>query len=215
MPRATSLTVEDDGSGNPEEILGLVFDPFLTTKDVGSGSGLGLSMVYGFAMQSGEIHSELGEGTRLVIHLPKSPAPPSSQAAREVATARPSGHGETILVVEDDPHVQALSLMLLERLGYKTLSASDGASALTLLDDHEPIRLLFTDIALPGGMSGVELADQALSSEPGLRVLYTSGYTEKGLGLGALPPVSALIKKRFTREELSRRIDEALNPPHA
>jgi len=113
--------------------------------------------------------------------------------------------------VEDDPNVQALSLMLLERWGSKTRSASDGASALDLLEDDEHIDLLFTDVALPGGMSGVELADKARSSEPELRVLYTSGYTEKGLGLGALPPASALIRKPFTREELSRRIDEALH----
>ena len=209
-----TLTVADNGSGITEEILGQVFDPFFTTKDVGKGSGLGLSMVYGFAMQSGgavEIHSEVGEGTRVVIHLPKSSEPRSTETEQDIVTAQPLGHGETILVVEDDPDVQALSLMLLERLGYKTRAASDGASALDLLEHDKRIDLLFTDVALPGGMSGVELADRARSSEPDLRVLYTSGYTEKGLGLGALPPASALIRKPFTRMELSRRIDEALH----
>ena len=165
-----TLTVADNGSGITEEILGQVFDPFFTTKDVGKGSGLGLSMVYGFAMQSGgavEIHSEVGEGTQVVIHLPKSSGPRSTETEKEIVTAQPLGHGETILVVEDDPHVQALSLMLLERLGYKTLSASDGASALDLLEDDERVDLLFTDVALPGGMSGVKLADEALHRRTG------------------------------------------------
>lgn len=208
-----TLTVADNGTGISEEILAKVFDPFFTTKDVGSGSGLGLSMVYGFVMQSDgsvEIQSELGQGTSVVIHLPRSLAPRPKLVEREIKTAQPRGQGQTILVVEDDPHVQALSLTLLERMGYKTLSASDGATALRLLEDEPSIDLLFTDIALPGGMSGVELADRALSHEPGLRVLYTSGYTEKALGVEALTRVSSLLKKPFTRDELSRRIDEVM-----
>ena len=208
-----TLTVTDNGTGISEEILGQVFDPFFTTKDVGSGSGLGLSMVYGFVMQSDgsvEMHSELGEGTSVVIHLPRSLGSRPQVVEREIETVKRRGQGQTILVVEDDPHVQELSLTLLERMGYKTLYASDGATALRLLEDEHSIDLLFTDIALPGGMSGVELADRALSHEPGLSVLYTSGYTEKSLGVEALTRVSSLLKKPFTREELSRRIDEVL-----
>ena len=139
-----TLTVADTGTGIPEEILAQVFDPFFTTKDVGHGSGLGLSMVYGFVTQSDggvQIQTEPGEGTSVILHLPRSLSSSRPQLEPRLRGSQPRGNGEMILVVEDDPSVQALSLALLERIGYKTLPASDAMTALDLLDAEEEIDL--------------------------------------------------------------------------
>ncbi|MBI5263116.1 MAG: response regulator [Bradyrhizobium sp.] len=207
------IAVTDTGQGIPAEIRDRVFEPFFTTKGVGRGTGLGLSMVYGFARQSGgtvKIDSEEGRGTVIRLYLPRA----TGQAAVEVEPVRApiatSAH-EKILVVEDDPLVRGYVIAQLGSLGYKTLSASDGAAALALVDQGAQFDLLFTDVIMPGGMNGRQLADAVLKRRPGVRVLYTSGYTENTIAHhGQLDPGIALLKKPYRKSELARKIREVL-----
>ncbi|PDT91389.1 hybrid sensor histidine kinase/response regulator [Bradyrhizobium sp. Y36] len=212
------VAVSDTGHGIPADIRERVFEPFFTTKDVGRGTGLGLSMVYGFARQTGgtvAIESEEGQGTVMRLFLPRSKgeAPAKSAPVQPLATAR--GH-ETILVVEDDPLVQGYVIAQLGSLGYRTLVAGDGASALALVDQGARFDLLFTDIIMPGGMNGRELADAVRLRRPGVRVLFTSGYTDDTIvHEGHLDPGVALLGKPYRKSELSEKIREVLagDPP--
>ncbi|MGV7216284.1 ATP-binding protein [Bradyrhizobium sp. UFLA05-112] len=207
------IAVADSGHGIPADIRDRVFEPFFTTKGVGRGTGLGLSMVYGFAKQTGgtvAIDSEEGRGTVVKLFLPRSVGRMASQAGPVAAPSVPRGH-ETILVVEDDPLVQGYVIAQLGSLGYRTLVASDGAAALALVGQGIKFDLLFTDIIMPGGMNGRELAEAIRERRPDVRVLYTSGYTDDAIvHEGHLDPGIALLRKPYRKSELSQMIREVL-----
>jgi PAS domain S-box-containing protein len=210
------LAVSDTGTGMPPEVAARAFEPFFTTKPKGQGTGLGLSQVYGFIKQSGgqvKISSEPGQGTNVRLYLPRlatGEAHDESAAARApVPTARP---GETILVVEDDEDVRAHSIEILRELGYRVASARDGASALSRLAADRDIRLLFTDIGLPGELNGRELAEEARRRHPALRVLFTTGYARDAMLLeGKLGAGVQLVAKPFTYSALAAKIRSALD----
>lgn len=210
----TMVAVSDTGAGIRPRDLPRVFDPFFTTKEKGKGTGMGLAMVYGFARQSGGhvgIYSELGQGTTVRLYLPRATA---AVPAAEPAPPEPAvrGGSETVLVVEDDDTVRLLACRELEILGYRVLSAGSVAEALTRIEQGEAVDLLFTDIVMPGGLSGRELADAALRLRPGLPVLFTSGYTENAIvHHGRLDPGVLLLSKPYRRVELSRAVRGALD----
>ena len=213
------LRVADTGSGIPEDLLCRVFDPFFTTKPQGSGTGLGLSMVYGFVQQSGgqvDIASELGRGTSLFIYLPvhEGHALPSENAppAEDSPTA---GAGQTVLVVDDEPSVRILVAEVLNDLGYKALEASDGVSALAMLSSDLKINLLITDVGLPGGINGRQLVDAARAFRPTLKALFITGYAEQSVLNSSLENAIEILSKPFSLEELSRRIGDILSQPAA
>jgi PAS domain S-box-containing protein len=204
------LSVSDNGSGMEPGVLERVFEPFFTTKEVGEGSGLGLSMVYGFVKQSGghvEIDSEPGRGTSVRVFLPK--APESDAVAEKVTLEEPEprGQGETVLVVEDDAAVRRLTVNILTSLGYRTVEAGAGEAALAALDDRPEIDLLLSDFMLPGGMNGAELVREATLRRPGLKVLLMSGYAaarparEPGLDSDA-----EMIRKPYQKPALARHL---------
>jgi PAS domain S-box-containing protein len=206
------LSVADSGQGIPAEVMRHVFEPFFTTKPVGRGCGLGLSMAYGFAKQSGGhigLDSTPGKGTTVRLLLPVAAA---SEASRPADTTRTVTSGtERILVVEDEPDVRHYVVQQLTRLGYSIAEAASGPAALIELREHGPFDLLFTDVVLPDGMSGLDLADAARTIQPDLRVLLTSGYSEEmalGDGRGDLP----LLKKPYARHELASMLRAALEP---
>ena len=212
------VAVADTGHGIPADIRDRVFEPFFTTKGVGRGTGLGLSMVYGFAKQTGgtvAIESEEGRGTVMRLFLPRSAGEAPARAGPVHAPVAARGH-ERILVVEDDPLVQGYVIAQLGSLGYRTLTASDGAAALALVDQGASFDLLFTDIIMPGGMNGRELAEAVRLRRPGVRVLYTSGYTDNTIvHEGHLDPGVALLRKPYRKADLSQKIREMLagEPP--
>lgn len=207
------VAVADTGHGIPADIRDRVFEPFFTTKGLGRGTGLGLSMVYGFAKQTGgtvAIESEEGRGTVMRLFLPRSAGEAMARTGPVAAPAPARGH-ETILVVEDDPLVQGYVIAQLGSLGYRTLTASDGATALALVDQGASFDLLFTDIIMPGGMNGRELAEAVRLRRPGVRVLYTSGYTDNTIvHEGHLDPGVALLRKPYRKADLSQKIREML-----
>ena len=209
------VQVRDDGVGMPESVLSRAFDPFFTTKGPGLGTGLGLSMVYGFVKQSGghvQLSSELGAGTTVSIYLPRSVQQANPTLPAQPLSVEARGRGQRILVVEDDPRVRPLTVRMLERLGYGVYVAEDGPMALQILQTHADIALLFTDIVLPKGMNGVELARAARALCPELPVLYTSGYTDNAvIHDGRLDPDVQLLEKPFTRAALARRMHQALS----
>jgi PAS domain S-box-containing protein len=209
------LAVSDTGTGMTPEVQRRAFEPFFTTKDTGKGSGLGLAMVYGFVKQSGghlKIYSELGHGTTIKLYLPTGGDLADLAAPAATATLpQPTGH-ETVLVVEDEEDVRALVVRLLSGLGYQVLQAGDGRKALELLQQDSPIDLLFTDVVLPGGTNGPELARVAASRRPDIKVLYTSGYTGNAIQqLDALAAEVRLISKPYRIEELARKVRCALD----
>jgi PAS domain S-box-containing protein len=204
------LAVTDTGSGMLPEVVERAFEPFYTTKTVGQGSGLGLSMVYGFVKQSGghvKIYSEPGQGTTVRIYLPRvragatEAAPPGSRPGQPVA-------GTRVLVVEDDPEVCASTLALLAAAGCDAVAVADGESALARLDAGEAYDLLFTDVVLPGAMNGGDLARAAKARQPGIKLLFTSGYTENAIvHHGRLDAGVEFIAKPYRRAELIRRLE--------
>ncbi|WOD39062.1 PAS domain S-box protein [Nodosilinea sp. E11] len=206
------VAVSDTGTGIAPEHMERVFEPFFTTKEKGKGTGLGLSMVYGFIKQSGghiKVYSELGQGTTLRMYLPRFWG--GDQAKPQRPGGAVSGGAELILLVEDDDLVRRYAQDQLTELGYRVLIADNGLAALAILRQRDDIDLLFTDVVMPGGMSGRELADQALQLRPQLRVLYTSGYTENAIvHQGRLDPGVHLLTKPYGRAELSLKIRAAL-----
>jgi CheY-like chemotaxis protein len=191
------------------EVQAHAFDPFFTTKEVGKGTGLGLSAVHGFARQSGgnaKIESTQGEGTTVYLYLPQAAAAQDGEAAAEQA-AKPS----RILVVEDDPNVRSTVLVQLDNLGYDTIEAEDGRTALEVLQSDEVIDLLFTDVVMPGGLNGVELAREARSLRPSLKVVFSSGYSQDALRpTERLDNGDILLKKPYLQDALASTIREAL-----
>jgi PAS domain S-box-containing protein len=211
------VAVSDSGQGMPPEVAARAFDPFFTTKEKGRGTGLGLSMVYGFTKQSGghvAIYSEVGVGTVVKLYLPAiDPAVAGApQAGRPAAPAAGTlrGRGQTVLLVEDDRLVRAHASRLLDALGYRVLSATDGPGALAILREN-PVDLLFTDVIMPGGMNGPQLAAAAQAIVPGLPVVYTSGYTENAIvHHNRVDPGISLLHKPYRREALAAKIHAAL-----
>ncbi|MHB1060072.1 MAG: ATP-binding protein, partial [Rhodanobacter sp.] len=205
------IAVSDSGMGMRPEIAARVFEPFFTTKEVGKGSGLGLSMVYGFAKQSGghvEIESEVGFGTTVRLYLPRAVEQPAGGAQVSEQSAPRSGKGRLVLVVEDNRDLLAFSVTALNRLGYRTAQAENAAAALELLRRLPDISILFTDVMLPDGMDGVALAREARRQRPDLKVLFTSGFAQRDLqGEMTLPRDAALLSKPFRVSELSRHLD--------
>lgn len=212
------ISVSDTGEGMDADTLRHAIEPFFTTKEVGRGTGLGLSMVYGFIKQSGghlRAYSEPGEGTSIKLYLPRhhGAARPAQQA---IASPAPMiGGGETILLCEDDENVRAYSAQVLRDLGYRVVEADSGPAALALLDRAAPpVDLLFTDVVLPGGMSGADLAREAQGRTPALPVLFTTGYARNALiHHGRLDPGVQLLTKPFTFEDLANRVRTMLDRP--
>jgi PAS domain S-box-containing protein len=204
------IFVTDTGTGMALETVAHAFEPFFTTKEIGQGTGLGLSQVYGFIKQSGghvKIYSEVGDGTTVKLYLPRYRGAEDVTDDRQVTKRLPQGRSELVLVVEDDPDVRDYTVEMVGDLGYSVLSASDGASALRLLDSHREVSLLFTDVGLPGGMNGRQLAEQALRRQPRLKVLYTTGYARNAIvHQGRLDPGVEVIFKPFTYSDLATRI---------
>jgi PAS domain S-box-containing protein len=205
------LAVSDNGTGMPQDVLDKVFEPFFTTKEVGKGSGLGLSMVYGFVKQSGghiRIYSEAGHGTTIKLYLP----PARGQVEAAPAAVAPLPHGnETILVVEDDALVRNFVTAQLQSLGYRTLGAANGPAAMLMVDNGEPFDLLFTDVIMPGGMTGRQLADEVAKRRPGIKVLYTSGYTDNAIvHQGRLDRGVLLLTKPYRKSQLANMVRRAL-----
>lgn len=206
------LAVSDTGTGMPLGVQDKAFEPFFTTKEVGKGSGLGLSMVYGFVKQSGghiKIYSEEGHGTTIKLYLP--PGEGIAEAAASIAP-QAEGGAETIFVVEDDTLVRNFVTAQLQSLGYKTVAAADSRAALQLIEAGQAFDLLFTDVVIPGGMSGRELADEVAKRRPGVKVLYTSGYTDNAIvHHGKLDDGVMLLTKPYRRNQLAEMIRKALN----
>jgi len=210
------LRVVDTGAGMDSETVGRAFEPFFTTKDVGKGTGLGLSMVYGFVRQSGgqvRILSEPGQGTTIEMYFPRLPASAAQAEGRDEAPALPAaGRDEKILVCEDDADVRAYSVEVLRELGYEVLEAGDGAAALALIESGAAIDLLFTDVVLPGGVTGEVVAERARALRPDLPVLFTTGYARKAISsAGRLDPDVNLIAKPFTYADLAARVRALLD----
>ena len=206
------LAISDTGSGIAPELIDKIFEPFFTTKKEGEGSGLGLSMAYGFLKQSGghlRVESTPGAGTTFRIYLPRS-----LDGVTELPlqlTGPVLGGKETILVVEDDPHVQTTVVDMLRGLGYSVLKASDGQGALNIVAGGVPVDLLFTDVVMPGPVASTELARQARLLLPELAVLFTSGYTQDAIMHGGrLDAGVELLSKPYRREDLARRIRHLL-----
>jgi CheY-like chemotaxis protein len=200
------VAVADTGSGMIAEVASRAFEPFFTTKEVGKGTGLGLSMVYGFAKQSGgamQIRSEPGRGTAVRLFFPRIDAPHTAAAAPADAPAAYAGT-ETILVVEDNDLVRAYVEKELKELGYRVIATRNGREALELLRQRSEIDLLFTDVVMPGGMFGPELAREASRLRPELKVLFTSGYTEHPVQpLDGLDSEAKILNKPYRRNDLA------------
>jgi PAS domain S-box-containing protein len=206
-----AICVSDTGTGMPPEVLARAFDPFFTTKPAGYGTGLGLSMVYGFARQSGgqaRLYSEVGGGTTVRLYLPRHGAEPTdeeTEPAREYAPC--AARGETVLVVDDEPTVRMLVTEVLEDHGYSAIEAADSVSALKVLRSDVRIDLLITDVGLPGSMNGRQMADAAREARPGLRVLFITGYAENAaIGKSPLQPGMQVLSKPFSMDKLASSI---------
>jgi signal transduction histidine kinase len=210
------IAITDTGCGMTSEVLANAFEPFFTTKGIGHGTGLGLSQVYGFVKQSGghvKIYSEPGKGTSVKLYLPRH----TNSTAEPAATPddRPvllGANAETILVVEDEDSVRAFTVEMLRELGYKVAEAASGPAALRVLESLPEIQLLFTDVGLPEGLDGRQLADKALIRRPDLKVLFTSGYTRDAIvHAGRLDAGVALIGKPFTYAALADKVRKVLD----
>jgi len=210
-----SLCVTDTGTGMTPEVMRRAFDPFFTTKPLGEGTGLGLSMIYGFARQSGgqvRIYTEVGDGTTMCLYLPRHYGPAENgEVMPDLADAPRARQGETVLVVDDEPTVRMLVTEVLEDLGYTAIEAADGAAGVKVLQSDVRIDLLVTDVGLPGGLNGRQVADAGRAVRPCLRVLFITGYAENAvLGNGHLEPGMEVLTKPFVMEALANRIKDLI-----
>ena len=211
-----ALSVTDSGTGMSPEVIARAFDPFFTTKPLGEGTGLGLSMIYGFARQSGgqvRIDSQPGKGATFSIFLPRHHGIDQfhEEIALHAGAAPRAGHGETVLVVDDEPGVRMLIADLLGELGYQSLEAEDAATGLALLESDVRIDLLVSDVGLPGGINGRQMADRARVSRPDLTILFITGYAEQEVvGQGSLGRDMHVMTKPFELDRLGRRIRELI-----
>jgi PAS domain S-box-containing protein len=209
------ISVSDTGVGMDSETMRRAFEPFFTTKPVGQGTGLGLSQVYGFVKQSGghvKIYSEVGQGTTVKIYLPRLERSEDEHGAQSLIPVPKGNAHETILVVEDDDNVRTYSVEALRDLGYHVIEASDGPSAIRVLETKTPVDLLFTDVVLPGGMTGAQVAAQARELRPGLKVLFTTGYARNAIfHHGRLDKGVRLITKPFSFTDLAGKVRDVLD----
>jgi CheY-like chemotaxis protein len=210
-----SVCVTDTGIGMAPEVIARAFDPFFTTKPIGEGTGLGLSMVYGFARQSGgqvRIYSELGRGTTVCIYLPRDhqvPVNGPEESMQPKAGLR--GDGEVVLVIDDEPSIRMVISEVLDAGGYAAIDVGDGPAGLRILQSNARIDLLITDVGLPGGMNGRQVADAARAMRPHLKVLFITGYAENAvISHRHLDAGMFLLTKPFPMETLGRRVREIL-----
>ncbi|MEA2882143.1 MAG: hypothetical protein QOH32_1399, partial [Bradyrhizobium sp.] len=208
------IDVTDTGTGMSPEVAARAFDPFFTTKPIGQGTGLGLSMIYGFARQSNGhvlIDSKPGAGTSVKLYLPRHHGEADVERAASIAGDEVAATGETVLVVEDEPVVRGVIVEMLQDQGFRTLQAADGPSGLRILRLKERIDLLVTDVGLPG-MNGRQLADQARETRPELKILFITGYAENvAIANGFLQPGMEMITKPFDLDNLSQRIRQMVS----
>ena len=209
------LAISDTGVGMTREVMARAFEPFFTTKGVGHGTGLGLSQVYGFVKQSGghvKLYSEVGMGTTVKIYLPRLHIDETSEVEDAVGVPVGGTGSETILVVEDDNDVRSYTRETLRDLGYNVLEAANGAMALRVLEEHPNIQLLFTDVGLPGGMNGRQIADAARKLRSDLKILFTTGYARNAIVHdGRLDPGVELVTKPFTRDVIAAKLRDILD----
>jgi PAS domain S-box-containing protein len=210
-----SLCVTDTGTGMPPEVVARIFDPFFTTKPTGQGTGLGLSMIHGFVRQSSgqvRVYSEVGQGTTMCLYLPRHYGPKEDvETLSDQTEAGRAEAGESVLVVDDEPMIRMLIADVLKDLGYAALEAEDGAAGLKVLQSLARVDLLVTDLVLPGGINGRQLAAAARAARPGLPVLFITGYAENAvLGNGHLEPAMQIIAKPFTMDAIVKRIKRLL-----
>ena len=208
------VAVSDTGSGMSPEVQDKAFEPFFTTKEVGKGIGMGLSMIYGFAKQSKghvKIYSEPGEGTTVKLYFPQSRSALAAKTQERPEETSITGGEESVLLVEDNPMVRKQLVLQLKRMGYGVTAAPDGDAALSIVEDAESFDLLLTDVVLPGGYTGPQLAEEVLKRRPNMKVLFTSGYTEDAIThSGRLDVGVHLLPKPFRRVDLARKLREAL-----
>jgi two-component system, cell cycle sensor histidine kinase and response regulator CckA len=215
--RSVCLVVSDTGCGIPPEDLPHIFEPFFTTKPVGKGTGLGLALVYGIVEKHGgwiDVKSEVGKGSSFSIYLPAA-ASEDGSATPQPEEAKVSGGNETILLVEDETPVRSLARKILERYGYQVLEAASGPAGLEIWQDHQhQINLLVTDLVMPGGMTGIELAQRLWAQQPSLRVIYSTGYSKELLDQ---EPDSIkghhVLTKPYAPLQLARLVREVLDAP--
>jgi CheY-like chemotaxis protein len=211
------VCVTDTGTGMPPDVIARAFDPFFTTKPIGQGTGLGLSMIYGFTRQSGgqtRIYSEVGQGTMVCLYLPRHLGEVFEQGIQAEESA-PSleAAGQTVLVVDDEPLIRLLVVEVLEELGFTAIEAGDGPSGLKILQSEARLDLLITDVGLPGGMNGRQMADAARETRPDLKVLFITGYAENAVvGHGHLDHGMHVMTKPFALEQLTERIKALIEP---
>jgi PAS domain S-box-containing protein len=210
-----SVCVSDTGTGMTPEVIAKAFDPFFTTKPMGEGTGLGLSMIYGFARQSGgqvRIYSELGQGTTMCLYFPRHTGETLPDEEVELpSAAAANGEGEVVLVIDDEPTIRMLIAEVLAESGYAVIEAPDGPAGMRVLDSKARIDLLITDVGLPGGMNGRQVADAARANRPELKVLFITGYAENAvIGRGRLDNGMFVLTKPFQMEILADRIREII-----
>jgi CheY-like chemotaxis protein len=209
-----SLCVTDTGTGMTPDVVAQAFDPFFTTKPFGQGTGLGLSMIHGFVRQSGgqvRIYTELGKGTTMCLYLPRFLGPMEEGHAPEEFHAPDLADGETVLVVDDEPIVRMLMVDVLREAGYVAVEASDGPSALKIMQSNVRIDLLITDVGLPGGMNGRQIAEAARTTRPDLKVLFVTGFAENAaIGNGYLDAGMDMIAKPFVIAAFESKVREII-----
>ncbi|CAN7615261.1 PAS domain-containing protein [Phenylobacterium sp. LjRoot164] len=208
-----SVCVTDTGSGIPKDIVERIFDPFFTTKPIGEGTGLGLSMVHGFVRQSGgqvRVYSEAGKGTTICLYLPRHAGDVDVDPVG-AAIVPELGSGEVVLIVDDEPTVRMLMVDVVSEAGFTVVQAQDGLSAMQVIQSDQRIDLLVTDVGLPGGMNGRQVADAARATRPTLKVLFVTGFAENAaVGNGHLPPGMEVITKPFQVADLAAKVSEII-----